>query len=77
MVIPRWFKNKVEIFHGHKHNFIQDGTIQKLQINRIGLEDAGRYTCQCNDISTTAWLYVEGKNGGRAPNMIQGTGITS
>jgi len=57
----RWFKNHLEIFHGHKYNFEtnEDGTFS-LVICRISLEDAGRYTCQTDDKDTSAWLTVEG-----------------
>lgn len=33
----------------------------RLVINKIGLEDAGKYTCECDDKLTSAWLTVEGK----------------
>jgi len=57
----RWFKNHLEIFHGHKYNFEvdDDGTLS-LVIWRVSLEDAGRYTCQTDDKETSAWLTVEG-----------------
>ncbi|GFR58148.1 myosin-binding protein C, cardiac-type [Elysia marginata] len=57
----KWFKNKMEIFHGHKYHFESDHADYKLTINNIKVEDGGKYTCQCNDISTSAWLYVEAK----------------
>ncbi|KAH9502720.1 hypothetical protein Btru_069595 [Bulinus truncatus] len=57
----KWFKNKLEIFHGHKYHFESDHDDYKLTINNVKLEDGGKYTCQCNDISTSAWLYVEAK----------------
>jgi len=57
----RWFKNHLEIFHGHKYNFEtnENGTFN-LVICRVSLEDAGRYTCQTDDKETSAWLTVEG-----------------
>ncbi|XP_055900297.1 twitchin-like isoform X6 [Biomphalaria glabrata] len=57
----KWFKNKLEIFHGHKYHFESDHDDYKLTINNVKVEDGGKYTCQCNDISTSAWLYVEAK----------------
>ncbi|XP_059156398.1 twitchin-like isoform X4 [Physella acuta] len=57
----KWFKNKLEIFHGHKYHFESDHDDYKLVIMNVKCEDGGKYTCQCNDISTSAWLYVEAK----------------
>ena len=58
----RWYKNKLEIFHGHKYNFEKgDGGELKLIIRRIGMEDAGKYACQADDKQTAAWLKVEGE----------------
>jgi len=61
----RWFKNHLEIFHGHKYNFEinKDGTFN-LVVCRVALEDAGRYTCQTDDKVTSAWLTVEGAGHG-------------
>jgi len=57
----RWFKNHLEIFHGHKYNFdVDDEGTLRLVIFRVSLEDAGRYTCQTDDKETSAWLTVEG-----------------
>ena len=57
----RWFKNHLEIFHGHKYNFeISESGTFSLVILRVSLEDAGRYTCQTDDKETSAWLTVEG-----------------
>ena len=57
----RWFKNHLEIFHGHKYNFeISESGTFSLVILRVSVEDAGRYTCQTDDKETSAWLTVEG-----------------
>jgi len=57
----RWFKNHLEIFHGHKYNFdVNENGKFTLVVCRISLEDAGRYTCQIDDKETSAWLTVEG-----------------
>ncbi|KAI0982140.1 hypothetical protein GJ496_002986, partial [Pomphorhynchus laevis] len=56
----RWYKNRVEIFHGPKYNFITEGPVQKLQINKMIPDDSGRYICSVNDIETKSWLAVEG-----------------
>jgi len=57
----RWFKNHLEIFHGHKYNFetSENGTFN-LVVCRVTLEDGGRYTCQTDDKETSACLTVEG-----------------
>ncbi|CAL8090942.1 unnamed protein product [Calicophoron daubneyi] len=55
----RWYKNKLEIFQGPKYNFLQDGKEYALEIKRIAMEDVGKYTCKCNEISTTCTLIVE------------------
>ncbi|CAG5133822.1 unnamed protein product, partial [Candidula unifasciata] len=57
----KWLKNKLEIFHGHKYHFETDHDDYKLTINNVKLEDAGKYTCQCNSVSTSAWLYVDAR----------------
>lgn len=54
----RWYKNRVEIFHGPKYKFITEGPVQMLQINKIIPDDSGRYICSVNDIETKAWLEV-------------------
>ena len=56
----RWLKNKLEIFHGHKYSFLTEDGYFKLVIRRIGMEDAGRYTCQADDKTSSAYLEVEG-----------------
>ncbi|KAL3314212.1 hypothetical protein Ciccas_007169, partial [Cichlidogyrus casuarinus] len=55
----RWYKNKLEIFQGPKYNFMQEGNEYALEIKRVAMEDAGRYICKCNEISTAALLNVE------------------
>ncbi|KAF8560708.1 hypothetical protein P879_09575 [Paragonimus westermani] len=55
----RWYKNKLEIFQGPKYNFLQEGNEYALEIKKIAMEDVGKYTCKCNDISTTCTLTVE------------------
>ena len=56
----RWFKGALEIFHGHKYNFLNDDGILRLIIHRVVMEDEGKYTCQADDKSTSAFLTVEG-----------------
>ena len=59
-IFPRWFKNKMEIFHGHKYHFNSDDVMYSLTINKVEQGDGGKYTVTCNDASVSAWLYVEG-----------------
>lgn len=56
----RWYKNKLEIFHGQKYNIEKEEGEFRLVIHRIGLEDAGKYQCEADERKTSAWLHVEG-----------------
>ena len=55
-----WFKNHMEIFHGHKYNCKNENGTFRLIINRICLQDSGLYICQTDDKTTSADLTVEG-----------------
>lgn len=57
----RWFKNKMDVFHGHKYHLTNDDHEYKLELYNVKPEDGGKYTCQCNDVTTSGWLYVEGE----------------
>ncbi|XP_021346443.1 twitchin-like isoform X8 [Mizuhopecten yessoensis] len=57
----KWFKNKLEIFNGHKYHFENEDQEYILDIQNVKLEDAGKYTLECNGIKSSAWLYVEAK----------------
>ena len=57
----RWFKNKLEIFHGQKYHFVNDDTEYRLVITTVKPEDGGKFTIECNGITSSAWLYVEGR----------------
>ncbi|KAL3842488.1 hypothetical protein ACJMK2_020494, partial [Sinanodonta woodiana] len=57
----RWYKNKLEIFHGGKFHFEVDELTYKLIIHNVKPEDAGKYILECNTCKTSAWLYVEAK----------------
>jgi hypothetical protein len=57
----KWFKNKLEIFNGHKFHFLNEGNTYKLLVNNVKLEDGGKYTLECNGVKTSAWLYVQGR----------------
>jgi len=56
-----WYKNKLEIFQGPKYNMSADGGIFRLVVHRVGLEDAGKYTCEADLKETSSYLIVEGK----------------
>ena len=56
----RWYKNKLEIFHGPKYNVSADEGIFRLVVNRVGMEDGGKYTCQADLKETSCYLTVEG-----------------
>ncbi|XP_041366543.1 twitchin-like isoform X3 [Gigantopelta aegis] len=56
-----WLKNKLEIFHGYKYHFENNDKEYSLMIMNVKPEDAGKYSCLCNDCKTAAWLYVEAK----------------
>ena len=57
----RWYKNKLEIFQGQKYNFHNQEGDLVLTISHVGMEDAGRYTCQADDKKTTATITVTQK----------------
>ncbi|XP_071104533.1 twitchin-like isoform X3 [Haliotis cracherodii] len=57
----RWFKNKMDVFHGHKYHLTNDDHEYKLELYNVKPEDGGKYTCQCNNATTSGWLYVEAK----------------
>ncbi|KAL7668242.1 hypothetical protein ACOME3_008952 [Neoechinorhynchus agilis] len=54
----RWYKNRVEIFHGLKYNFVSHGAVHKLIIRKLHPDDSGRYMVSVNGIETKAWLEV-------------------
>ena len=58
----RWYKNKMEIFHGEKYHFTHTDGDYSCTINTIKPEDNGKYILECGKgpLKTTAWLYVEG-----------------
>jgi obscurin-RhoGEF protein len=56
-----WYKNKLEVFHGLKYNLYNDDGVFRLVISKVGMEDAGKYTCQANQSETSCYLTVEAK----------------
>ena len=57
-----WVKNKLELFHGYKYHIVNDGAEYRLIVSNAKPEDSGRYSIECNGVTSSAWLYVEGKN---------------
>lgn len=55
-----WYKNKLEVFHGLKYNLNNEDGIFRLIISKVGMEDAGKYSCQANQSETSCYLTVEG-----------------
>lgn len=56
----RWFKNKVEIFHGNNLHIEHHDCLHQLTIKKLSVKDAGKYTITCDDIKSSAWLHVQG-----------------
>ncbi len=53
-----------EIFQGAKYKMSveEDGFVHKLVISNPTTNDMGKFTCDCNGITTSAFLDVDGKN---------------
>jgi len=56
-----WYKNKMEVFHGVKYNMTCEDGIFRLFINRIAIDDAGKYVCCADGKETSCYVTVEGK----------------
>lgn len=65
----KWFKNKLEIFNGHKYHFENEDQEYSLDIQDVKMEDAGKYWLECNGVKTSAWLFVEGRSGYSLPRV--------
>jgi len=55
-----WYKNKLEVFQGLKYKLSNEDGVFRLFINNAAMEDAGKYTCQANNLETSCYLTVEG-----------------
>jgi len=55
-----WYKNKLEVFQGLKYKLTNEDGVFRLFINNAAMEDAGKYTCQANNLETSCYLKVEG-----------------
>ena len=53
-----------EIFQGQKYKMSveEDGFVHRLHISNPKTDDAGKYSCDINGISTSAFLEVEGES---------------
>lgn len=59
----RWYKGRLEIHSSDKYTLISDGYRRALKISCCSFEDEKKYTCDADDVRTTAKLSVEGTNG--------------
>ncbi|XP_067934437.1 twitchin-like [Watersipora subatra] len=57
----RWFKNKLEIFHGNNIHLEHLDCIHKLTIKKLSPKDAGKYILLCDDVKTSGWIEVAEK----------------
>lgn len=57
----KWLKDGVEIVPGGRIEVIYDRFCHQLIIDEATLEDMGRYSCVCGDVSTSATVTVEGE----------------
>ena len=48
-------------FQGQKYKFYNDSGEFTLVINKVGLDDAAKYTCQAEEKRTSAYLEVMGE----------------
>lgn len=53
-----------EVFQGSKYKMSveEDGFVHKLTISNPTTADMGKYTCDINNLTTSAYLDVEGKD---------------
>ena len=56
----KWLKDGVEIVPGGRIEVIYDRFCHQLIIEDATLEDMGKYSCVCGDVSTSATVTVEG-----------------
>ena len=58
----KWTFKRDEVFQGTKYKMSveEDGFVHKLTISNPAMEDMGKYTCDINNIATSAYLDVEG-----------------
>lgn len=60
-VKPKWFKNKQEIYMGKRYQITTQGDLYILEITHPTLDDEAKYTIQCNEATSAAFLEVDGK----------------
>lgn len=61
-----WKKGQEVLKASKKYKMSQDGAVAKLIIHDLDEEDAGDYSCVCEDQQTTATLTVNGKTNKQA-----------
>lgn len=59
--VVEWKKGQEVLKASSKYKMSQDGTVAKLTIHELDVDDTGDYTCVCGDQQTTATLTVHGK----------------
>ena len=59
----KWLKDGVEIVPGGRIEVVYDRFCHQLIIDDATLEDMGKYSCVCGDVSTSATVTVEGEKG--------------
>lgn len=57
-----WRKGPETLRAGDRISLRQDGTLCKLEIRGLDMEDAGEYSCVCGQERTSATLTVKGKD---------------
>ncbi|GBN65977.1 Twitchin, partial [Araneus ventricosus] len=58
-VKAKWIKNKQEIYMGKRYHISAQGDLHVLEINNPTMDDEARYTIQCNEATSVAYLEVD------------------
>lgn len=57
----QWKKGEKVLTIGEKYQMKQSGCVQELLIRKSLPEDSGTYSCECDDIKTTATVIITGQ----------------
>ena len=57
----KWLKDGVEIIPGERIEVVYDRFTHQLFIDDATLDDMGKYSCVCGDVSTSCNVKVEGQ----------------